>query len=209
MAVQDIYQAVIDMNQGAITGLVQQELDQGADVKQILNNGLISALDEVGKRFSQGDYFLPEMLKAAKVMKAGLEVIKPFLKEGEATSSGTVVIGTVKGDLHDIGKDLVAMMLEGAGFKVIDLGIDVASDVFIRAAIENQADIVSLSALLTTTMPAMEDTVVSLKKEVDGIKTIIGGAPVTRAFAEEIGADGYGEDAPMAVSLARRFVGSK
>jgi 5-methyltetrahydrofolate--homocysteine methyltransferase len=209
MAVQDVYDAVIGMNQGTIVGLVQKELDTGTDVQKILDDGLIAALDEVGQKFSRGDFFLPEMLRAANVMKKGLEIIKPLLTETQAASAGTVVIGAVKGDLHDIGKDLVGMMLEGAGFKVIDLGTDVAPEVFVRAAKENEAGVVGLSALLTTTMPAMRKTVAMLRTELGNIKTMIGGAPVTQAFCEDIGADGYGEDAPTAVTLARKFIAGK
>ena len=209
MAVQDVYDAVIGMNQGTIVSLVQKELDTGTDVQKILDDGLIAALDEVGQKFSRGDFFLPEMLRAANVMKKGLEIIKPLLTETQAASAGTVVIGTVKGDLHDIGKDLVGMMLEGAGFKVIDLGTDVAPEVFVRAAKENEACVVGLSALLTTTMPAMRKTVAMLRTELGNIKTMIGGAPVTQAFCEDIGANGYGEDAPAAVTLARKFIAGK
>ncbi len=206
MAVQDIYRSIIALDKGSITGLVQKELDQGTDASVILKDGLIAALDEVGDLFSRGDMFLPEMLAASQVMKAGLEVIRPLLKDQDAHSAGTVVIGTIKGDLHDIGKDLVAMMLEGAGFKVINLGVDVDAVTFTKAAKENQADIVGLSALLTTTMPAMRETLSSLKETDVGAKFIVGGAPVSQSFADEIGADGYSDDAPGAVTLARRLV---
>jgi 5-methyltetrahydrofolate--homocysteine methyltransferase len=146
------------------------------------------------------------MLQSARTMKAGLEVLRPLLAETDAKPRGTIVMGTVKGDLHDIGKNLVSMMLEGAGFKVIDLGVDVGTDKFLAAARENQAEIVAMSALLTTTMPAMEATVATIKERGLGLKTMIGGAPVTLAFADKIGADGYSEDAPGAVALARRLV---
>jgi 5-methyltetrahydrofolate--homocysteine methyltransferase len=206
MAIQDICRAVQEFELDAIVGLVKAELDQGTPVETILAEGLIAAMDEVGRRFAEGDLFVPEMLQSARTMKAGLEVLRPLLAETDAKPRGTIVMGTVKGDLHDIGKNLVSMMLEGAGFKVIDLGVDVGTDKFLAAARENQAEIVAMSALLTTTMPAMEATVATIKEKGLGLKTMIGGAPVTLAFADKIGADGYSEDAPGAVALARRLV---
>lgn len=208
MAVCDIFQAVLEFNEPGVTNMVQAELDGGGSVDEILNEGLIGAMDEVGRRFTEGRLFVPEMLMAAQTMKAGLAIIKPLLAEGEASSAGTVIIGTVKGDLHDIGKNLVSMMLEGAGFNVIDLGVDVDTDDFARAAKENNADLVALSALLTTTMPAMEAAVAAFKEQGVGVKTVIGGAPVTQGFADQIGSDGYAEDAPSAVELARKLIGS-
>jgi 5-methyltetrahydrofolate--homocysteine methyltransferase len=171
-----------------------------------LNDGLISAMDEVGERFSAGELFVPEMLMAAQAMKAGLEILKPHLAEGSSQSKGTVIIGTVKGDLHDIGKNLVAMMVEGAGFDVIDLGVDVDSESFVKKAAEKNAHVIALSALLTTTMPAMENTVKAVKEAGMTTQTIIGGAPVTQAFADQIGADGYSADAPGAVKLVKQLV---
>lgn len=206
MSVTNIYNAVIGLDKKSVVGLVQAEMDKGTEITTILQEGLIAALDEVGERFSKGDMFLPEMLAAAEAMKSGLELIRPLLTEKDRQSAGTVVIGTVKGDLHDIGKDLVAMMLEGAGFNVINLGVDVDSDTFVQAAKDNEAQVIGLSALLTTTMPAMRDTMSRLKDENVSAKIIVGGAPVTQAFAEEIGADGYSDDAPGAVALARRLV---
>lgn len=206
MALQYIYQPIISLDMDSVTGLVQKELDQGTDVSVILKEGLIAALDEVGERFSSGEMFLPEMLKGAQVMKMGLEVIRPLLSEADTYTAGTVVIETIKGDLHDIGKDLVAMMMEGAGFRVIDLGIDVATDVFMKAIEENRPDIIGLSALLTTTMPAMSETVSHFKEADIRAKVIIGGAPVSQGFADEIGADGYSDDAPGAVVLARKLL---
>ncbi len=163
-------------------------------------------MDEVGRLFSDGDLFVPEMLRSAKVMKAGLEILKPHLAEGASTSRGTVVIGTVKGDMHDIGKNLVSMMLEGGGFTVIDLGVDVETEAFIAAARENDANVIALSALLTTTMPAMERTIKAVKEAGMANMAIIGGAPVTQAFADKIGADGYSADAPGAVKLVKQLV---
>lgn len=206
MATQDIYDAVIQYDLKGIAGLVQAELDSGTDIAALLNQGLISPMDDIGRRFSEGELFIPEMLMAAKAMKDGLEVLKPHLTQTASKPKGTVIIGTVHGDLHDIGKNLVAMMLEGAGFKVIDLGVNVETNKFIDAVNEHDAKVVGLSALLTTTMPAMKETVAALKKEIPGIKIMVGGAPVTKSSADTIGAEGYGEDAPSAVKLAREFI---
>ena len=203
MATADIFKAVLAYDEAQASSLTQAEIDAGTDVETILNDGLISAMDDVGKKFSEGDLFVPEMLMAAQAMKAGLEILKPHLGSDSAANKGTVVIGTVKGDLHDIGKNLVAMMMEGARFNVVDLGVDVDADKFVAAAKENAADVVALSALLTTTMPAMEATVNAIKEAGLTAKTIIGGAPVTQAYADQIGAAGYSDDAPGAVELAR------
>ncbi len=205
MAISDIYQAVTEFNEARMAELVKAELAAGTEVSAILSEGLIAPMDEVGKRFSEGVLFVPEMLMAAQAMKAGLEVLRPLLAETDSKPAGTIVIGTVKGDLHDIGKNLVAMMLEGAGFNVIDLGVDVDVDRFVAEAEKNSADIVALSALLTTTMPAMEQAVAAFKERGLGVKTMVGGAPVTKDFADKIGAGGYAEDAPSAVELARRL----
>jgi len=206
MAVQDIYDAVLEFDEDRVAELVRAELDAGSDVHSVLNQGLIAAMDEVGQKFSEGELFVPEMLMAAQAMKAGLEVLRPRLGADDAQPKGTLVIGTVKGDLHDIGKNLVAMMLEGAGFQVIDLGVDVDTDRFLAAAAEHQAQIVCMSALLTTTMPAMEATVKAIRDNGLALRTMVGGAPVTETFARKIGADGYSEDAPGAVELARRLI---
>jgi len=204
--IQDIYNAVIEMEQERVEELVKQEIDAGAGISKILNEGLIAAMDEVGQRFADGEFFVPEMLQAAHAMKAGLDVLRPYMSQGESGNKGTIVIGTVKGDLHDIGKNLVAMMLEGAGFGVIDLGVDVDTDQFLAAAAENKADIVGMSALLTTTMPGMEALIKAIRERGLAYKTMVGGAPVTPAYARKIGADGYGEDAPGAVETARRLL---
>ena len=206
MALDKIYQAVVGMDQNGVEPLVQAEIDAGTPVSEILQNGLIAAMDEVGAKFSKGEMFVPEMLMAAQVMKAGLKLLKPLLTAGEAASEGTVIIGTVKGDLHDIGKNLVAMMLEGAGFEVVDLGVDVDSRAFVDAAKQHGAQVVGLSALLTTTMPAMQETVESLKESGLPVRVMVGGAPVTQEFAQKIGADGYGADAPAAVNQVRELM---
>jgi 5-methyltetrahydrofolate--homocysteine methyltransferase len=206
MSVLEVYEAVTGYNMAGIADIVRQELEKGTDVSLVLNEGLIAAMDNVGSRFSAGELFVPEMLMAAKVMQAGLDVIKPRLVETDTPPRGTVVVGTVQGDLHDIGKNLVIMMLEGGGFEVVDLGVDVEPRKFVNAAREHSAQVIALSALLTTTMPAMEGTVDALRNEGPGVKIMVGGAPVTRDFADRIGADGYGEHAPGAVLLAREFV---
>jgi 5-methyltetrahydrofolate--homocysteine methyltransferase len=206
MAIDDIYNAILTLNLKEIAAKVQAELDSGGDVQQILNRGLIAPLDEVGRRFSAGELFMPEMLRAANTMKKGLEVLRPHLENADDLSRGTVVLGTVKGDLHDIGKNLVGMMLEGGGYKVIDLGVDAAADKFIAAVGQSGARVVGLSALLTTTMPAMRSIIEAIRAKGLAVKVMVGGAPVTQSFAEEIGADGYGHDAPSAVALVRSFL---
>ena len=208
MAIKDIYEGVLTFQVDKVKQLTQAELDAGADVQSILNDGLISAMDEVGRQFSEGILFVPEMLMSAQAMKGGLEILKPHLTEEVSHSRGTVVIGTVKGDLHDIGKNLVAMMLEGAGLTVVDLGVDVEAEKFVAAARDNKADIIAMSALLTTTMPGMETTIKAVREAGLTIKCIIGGAPVTEAFAKQIGADGHSDDAPGAVTLVRHLVGA-
>ena len=206
MSIQDIFNAVLAFDEATVKAKTQAELDGGTDIGSILNDGLISAMDEVGERFSAGELFVPEMLMAAQAMKAGLEILKPHLAAGQSQSKGVVVIGTVKGDLHDIGKNLVSMMMEGAGFDVVDLGVDVESEAFVKTAAEKNANVIALSALLTTTMPAMESTIKAVKEAGMVTKTIIGGAPVTQAFADQIGADGYSADAPGAVKLVKELV---
>jgi 5-methyltetrahydrofolate--homocysteine methyltransferase len=205
MSIKDVYQAVIDFEEDEMPALIQKELEAGTDLQKLLQEGLIAAMDYVGKQFSEGELFVPEMLMAAQTMKKGLEILKPKLGAGGGASAGTIVIGTVKGDLHDIGKNLVGMMLEGGGFEIVDLGVDVEPKTFVEEAKKHDAKIVGLSALLTTTMPAMEETVNALKEAGLTVKTMVGGAPVTKAFADKIGATGYSEDAPGAVELARRL----
>lgn len=206
MATKDIFEAVLTMDMPGIAAKTQAELDSGTDVGTILEDGLIRAMDEVGIRFSSGDLFVPEMLMAAKVMQQGLEVLKPHLSEGQSQSKGVVVIGTVKGDLHDIGKNLVAMMVEGAGFEVVDLGVDVDDETFVQTAAEKGADAIALSALLTTTMPSMANTVNAVREANIAARIIIGGAPVTESFSKEIGADGYSPDAAGAVRLIKEII---
>lgn len=189
--------------------LTIKALEGGISPGRILSDGLIAGMDIVGRKFKEGDLFLPEVLGVARAMHAGLEVLRPKLAETGAKLVGTVVLGTVKGDLHDIGKNLVGMMLEGAGFDVKDLGIDVPPQKFVEAAGNDGVDIVGLSALLSTTMPKMKETINALHEAglLQKVKVLVGGAPVTRRYADEIGADGYGENAAAAVDEARRLLG--
>jgi corrinoid protein of di/trimethylamine methyltransferase len=206
-----IKDAVIGGKHGEIKRIVQQALDAGLDPSAIINDALIAAMDVVGKDFGDGKIFVPEMLVSAVTMKAGLDVVKPRLAGGESQSRGTIIMATVKGDLHDIGKNLVSMMLEGAGFKVMDLGVDLSVEKLVDQVKSIQPDILGLSALLTTTMPEMQKVIGELKAQGlrDTVKVLVGGAPVDRAFAEKIGADGYGANAAEAVELARRFAVAK
>ncbi|MEW6578534.1 MAG: corrinoid protein [Chloroflexota bacterium] len=206
--IQEIRQAVIDGQAKVVVPKVEQALAEGLDPDVILHEGLIDAMGEVGRMFEEGEYFVPEMLIAARAMSAALELLKPLLVEKGVEPIGTVAIGTVKGDLHDIGKSLVAMMLEGAGFEIVNLGVDVAPEKFV-AEIQKGAQIVAMSALLTTTMPNMKTTIEALKAAGlrDKAKVLIGGAPVTQAYADEIGADGYAPDASAAVRKAKQLIG--
>jgi 5-methyltetrahydrofolate--homocysteine methyltransferase len=199
---------VIEGNKAAVEAQVTEALDANVPADEILNAGLIAAMNEVGARFEAGDFFVPEMLIAARAMQAGLALLKPLLVLTGIKSTGKVVIGTVKGDLHDIGKNLVAMMLEGAGFEVVDLGTDVTPEKFLGAVKEHGADLVGMSALLTTTMNNMKLVVSALDEAGlhSRVKIMVGGAPVTESFARDIGADGYAPDASRAVSLAKSLV---
>jgi 5-methyltetrahydrofolate--homocysteine methyltransferase len=205
-----IFMGIIEGNINKVEELVKTSLDRGAPAEDLLNEGLIRAMDEVGNRFERGEIFVPEMLVSAKAMKAGLAVLKPYLVQAGVSSVGRVIIGTVKGDLHDIGKNLVSMMLEGAGFEVIDLGTDVAPEEFASAAREYAPEIVGMSALLTTTMREMKNAIEALEDFGirERVKVIIGGAPVTQGYAEKIQADGYAPDASKAVTLAKFLVTS-
>ncbi len=191
------------------TGETQSAVDAGNSVKDIIDNGLIAAMDEVGERFSTGQIFVPQMLRSAKTMQECMKILEPLFTEGEVTSKGKVLIGTVKGDLHDIGKNLVSMMMEGAGFKIIDLGVDIPPEKFVQKIQEVEPDIVGMSALLSTTMPAMRETIEALESAGirDKIKIMIGGAPVTEEFAREIKADSYASDAGSAVNKAKEILG--
>jgi 5-methyltetrahydrofolate--homocysteine methyltransferase len=207
MDLTQLYQFVIDGEAAEVEVAVRAALDAGISPDVILSEGLISAMDEVGRRFEEGDFFVPEMLIAARAMQAGLRLLKPHLVSSNVTSSGRVAIGTIKGDLHDIGKNLVAMMLEGAGFDVQDLGVDVSPADFVKAA-EAGADIIGMSALLTTTMSNMSSVMDALKAAGvrENVRVMVGGAPVTQEFSNQIGADGFATDASGAVRVARQLV---
>lgn len=207
MELNEIYENVIEGNAPGVQAGVKAALDQGVAAEVILNQALISAMNEVGRRFEEGEYFVPEMLVSARAMQAGLGLLKPFLMESGVKAAGKIAIGTVKGDLHDIGKNLVAMMLEGAGFEVQDLGVDVQPEAFVQAA-QGGAQVIGMSALLTTTMNNMQTTVQALQSAGlrDRVKVVVGGAPVTDDFARKIGADAYAQDASGAVRTVRQLI---
>ena len=208
MDLKELYEHVIEGEAAEVEAGVKAALEAGVSPNTILNEALIAAMDEVGRRFEEGEYFVPEMLIAARAMQAGLRLLKPHLTSAETKSAGKVAIGTVKGDLHDIGKNLVAMMLEGAGFEIQDLGVDVTPDSFVKA-VEAGAQIIGMSALLTTTMGNMGVTMEALKSAGlrDKVKVMIGGAPVTQEYANQIGADAFAPDASSAVRTARQLLG--
>ncbi len=209
--IKEIYDSILNGQQKVSSAKVQEALDQGINPVAILNDGMVAAMAEVGRLFEEGEYFVPEMLIAARAMQSGLAVLKPRLAAADVKSSGKVIAGTVKGDLHDIGKNLVCMMLEGAGFKVVDAGINVEPDKMVQLAKENNANLIGASALLTTTMTNMKSVVEAVKAAgmTGKVKVMIGGAPVTQAFADEIGADGYAPDAASAADLAKKLSGVK
>lgn len=206
--IQEVYALVEKGKAKMIANAVQEALDAGCDPTEILNDGMIKAMDAVGEKFKNGEIFVPEMLVAARAMKKGVEVLKPHLATGAAGAAGKVIIGTVAGDLHDIGKNLVSMMLESAGFEVIDLGVDVPKEKFVEAYEANpDTKIICCSALLTTTMPALKDAVALINEASfrPNVKVMVGGAPITQAFADEIGADAYTEDAASCAKKAREL----
>jgi len=205
MSIVAVYESVRDGDAPGAVASVQAALDAGVAPATILNDGCIAAMGEVGSLFEVGEMFVPEMLIAARAMKAGMALLKPHLSQEDVTSVGKIIVGTVAGDLHDIGKNLVAMMMEGSGFEVVDLGTDVKPEAFVAAVREHSPDLVGLSALLTTTMPSMTTTVEALVEAGlrDKVKVLIGGAPVTQHYADQIGADGYAPDASSASRLAK------
>jgi 5-methyltetrahydrofolate--homocysteine methyltransferase len=207
--IEQLKETVIAGRLGEAKGMAEKAIGEGIEPGDILEKALIAGMDHVGDLFKKNEVYVPEVLLAAKSMQQAMQVLKPHLVKGGIEPRGKAVVGTVRGDLHDIGKNLVAMMLEGAGFEIIDLGNDVPAERFVEAAAEHQAHVIGMSALLTTTMHVMKETVDLVKeKGLSGkVMTMVGGAPVTRTFAEEIGADGYGDDAATAVDLAKQFVG--
>ena len=204
-----ISQAVMDGRKKIVEQLVNEALAEGVPAAEVLNDGLVVGMTELGELFKNGEVYVPEVLVAARAMKAGTAILKPLLQADNVQSLGTVAIGTVEGDLHDIGKNLVGMMLEGVGFTVMDLGENVSPDSFVNAAKEG-ANIIGMSALLTTTMPMMATTIKALEDAGvrDKVKVMIGGAPVTQDYADQIGADGYSADAASAAELAKRLIAS-
>ena len=207
MAIQEIINSILAFDDAGTARGVQGELDNGTDVIVILNRGLIAAMDEVGRLYAQGIFFVPEMMMAAQAMKKGLSVLRPHLENTQAAPASCIIIGTVKGDQHDIGKNLVSIMLECSGFRVIDLGTDVSAEQFVKAAQKSRAKLIAMSALLTTTLASMKAIVSRIRSESNAPKTMVGGAPVTREFADHIGADGYSPDAVGAVAVARHLIG--
>jgi 5-methyltetrahydrofolate--homocysteine methyltransferase len=208
MEIQDVYQSVLEGRQALVAQGVRALLEQGVIPGSILNQALVPAMDEVGCRFEQQEFFVPEMLAAARAMQAGMNVLRPLLVEEELQPIGRIAIGTVKGDMHDIGKNLVSMMLESAGFQVVDLGVDTPTERFVEAA-SSGSQIVGMSALITTTMPAMKEVIAALTSANlrGNVKVIIGGAPTTQAYADDIGADAYAPDAGGAVRVAKGLLG--
>jgi len=200
---EGIAEALIKGDRDTVVNLVQEAVDEGVGAQEILNEALVAGMDVVGKRFKNNEFYVPEVLIAARAMTAGIELLAPMLAESGVKPVGVVVLGTVKGDLHDIGKNLVAMMLKGGGFEVVDAGIDVSPERFVELLQENDAQILGLSALLTTTMPQMVSVIEAVREAGIDVKVMIGGAPITQDYADEIGADGYAPDAASAVDLAR------
>ena len=198
--------AIIKGDQNSAVEITKSALGEGVEAEKVLNEGLIAGMDVIGARFKKNEVYIPEVLIAARAMKMAMEILEPELVKAGVEPLGKLLIGTVQGDLHDIGKNLVAMMLKGAGFEVIDLGVDIPAEKFVEQVKASGANLVGMSALLTTTMPAMEKTVKALKEAGLDAKVMIGGAPVTQGYADKIGADGYSADAASAVDLAKSLV---
>jgi 5-methyltetrahydrofolate--homocysteine methyltransferase len=207
MAYESIVESIKSGDRETLVAEVQKSLDEGRAAQEILNQGLIAAMDEVGAKMEAEEMFIPEVLRAAKTMEAGLELLRPLLSQTDMRAEGRVVIGTVKGDLHDIGKNLVAMLLASAGFEVHDIGINQSPQAFAEKLKETGADFVGMSALLTTTMPMMQETLAELERQGvrSQVKVLVGGAPVNQSFADEIGADGYASDAGAAIKVAKEL----
>ena len=205
---EDVYNAVIDGKVDDAAAGVEQGLNAGIGVDDLLKKGLLAAMDLVGERFGEGDIFIPQVIWSAKAMQAGMDLLRPHFTEDQQEKSARIIIGTAQGDIHDIGKNLVGMMLEGAGFEVVDLGVDIKPENFVEKAVEEKADIIAVSALLTTTMMSMAEVVaIKNEKELSSLKVIIGGAPLSKEFCKEIGADAYGVDAMDAVAKVKELMG--
>ena len=205
---QGIADALIKGDRNTVADLTTKALEEGLGPKEVLENGLIAGMSVIGKRFKANEVYVPEVLIAARAMHAGMDILEPKLAEAGVKPLATIVLGTVKGDLHDIGKNLVSMMLTGAGLKVVDIGIDAPAEKFVEACKAESAAVCAMSALLTTTMPQMTDVIKAIKDAGVDVKTIVGGAPVTQSFADEIGADGYAADAASAADVVRELISS-
>jgi 5-methyltetrahydrofolate--homocysteine methyltransferase len=205
---RQIYINVLYGQNSEVVKNVKNGLHQGLSPLSIMNDGMILAMAEVGRLFEAGEYYVPEMLVSARAMQAGMDILKPYLSQTDTHPAGSVAIGTIKGDFHDIGKNMVKMMLEGSGFEVFDLGVDVHPDEFVTVLIKQKVDIIAMSALITTTMPAMRPVIDALEKTGlrEKVKVIVGGAPLTAEFAKQIGADGYAPDASRAVTLSKTLL---
>jgi len=210
MPFEDLYEAVLNGDKNSAVELTREALDASVEPQLLIDNAMIPAMDEVGRRFEEEEYFVPELLLSARAMKSALELIRPLLAEAGASSTGCIVIGTVKGDLHDIGKNLVAAMLEGAGFDVVDLGSDISPEEFVKAVETHDARLVGLSALLTVTMPSMKATIEALEAAGlrDRVKVLVGGAPLSTHYSDEIQADAYADNATAAVRAAHELIGA-
>lgn len=207
----DLKQSVIDMEVEKATELTQKALDEGTEAEKVMNEALVPAMDAVGDQYEKGERYVPEMLLSAQAMKGGMQLLRPLLAESGVEPKGRIVIGTVEGDLHDIGQNLVSMMLEGAGFEVTNLGAETPAGEFVSSVKDNSADILGISALLTTTMTHMPEVIDALQEDGlrENVKVMVGGAPVSQDYADEIGADGYASDASSAVKLAEELVGAR
>ncbi|HEB31010.1 MAG TPA: cobalamin-binding protein [Spirochaetes bacterium] len=206
---EELKELIIVGDEDKAKEFTQKILSEGKNADEILKGGLVAGMDVVGQRFKEYEMYLPEVIMSATAMKTSMEVLKPHLSKSGASSMGTVVIGTIEGDVHDIGKNLVSMMLEGAGFKVVDLGVDVQVEKIIEAAEKENADVIGLSALLTTTMLALEPSIKMVKEKISGIKVMVGGSPLTQEFADKVGADGFAPDALRAINLAKKLAGKQ
>ena len=205
---QEIRTAIWNHDSKKVKELVEKALVEQVDILQIVNLGLVEGMNQIGAKFKDGDVFIPEVLVSARAMMAGMAILKPLLLQAGIKEKGVLVIGSVKDDLHDIGKNIVGMMFEGAGYKVIDLGVDTPTDKFLKAIEEHNPDIIGLAALLTTTMVNMKETTKTIKQKYPHVKVMIGGAPITQRFADEIGADAYAVDAAVAIDKANVFIAS-
>lgn len=203
---QEIQTAILDHDSKKVQELVKKALAEKVGIMEILNDGLVAGMSQIGAKFKEGDVFVPEVLVSARAMMAGMAILKPLLLQAGIMEKGKLVIGSVKDDLHDIGKNIVSMMFEGAGYKVIDLGVDVSTDDFLKAIDEYNPDFIGLAALLTTTMVNMKETTTTIKTKYPNVKVIIGGAPITQRFADEICADAYANDAAVAIDKANEFL---